>query len=833
MSDRGAPDRRHRGRHLGHGRMGRLSAHAGSGQLLGVVRDREKLNPVWHAGAYTNQLCVINPTTGNAIFGINASNWIYNTTISEPARVTGCEVANSILYYTLKNAISLAVDRKDDASNAAWTKAANPIPDAINSRLWDASKSLYRDNDEPAGSPYHNDIHPKDGNAWAVIAGITNATQAEAISTALQQRWIRPYGAPAPEAGDTISPFASGFELQAHFLAGHPERAVDLMEFMWADFMLDDPRMTRSTFIEGYSTDGSLRYAPYAGSDARISHAHGWSTAPTSLLTFFAAGLKLTGAGGATWSVEPQLGPLSRGWTPASRRRRRCRTVLETQGHVPSFTDLPPELRLMVLEFVLEDKSQAPPYWLSRHATVCREWQFFFEQRNFRFVKLRQDDLEAFRRVYRPQYRQGFARTVWLRIELPEYGCERCETEESDAESRTNNLIFTRAVWKLFSILRTWDRRAKAWVNLDLSAHSPSDGQHRFKEISRRAEDIPWASPDRPIRSLSDPFFQDSAHQWQGGMRPLYSSYEAKSRVMGPIQGLCFDYRAIRATQNLPKAEVVRTFAIRRQFLRGFSIQQGLRHILAALPNVEQVWFEPWRGISDEHRRHLDHQYLALASALSRLKHLKTVSFFEDYSKFLHPISINTGYGREFHADGLGPLLARMSTALESLSVCFVVDAVDFFRDFMDDAEVDSSKPYWAGLKQLALTSEYLDPEHFRLFLTLVARAAERMPRLTRLRIWNTTAGSECFFTYSITRYKQVPSLCIRSTWHCRLGKGERRVWANLARKHGHTRHNLRVTEWDMDRFLIHTHGYLVGRTTMDDTMLTNTSYQQVWMESS
>jgi hypothetical protein len=27
--------------------------------------------------------------------------------------------------------------------------------------------------------------------------------------------------------------------------------------------MLDDPRMTNSTFIEGYSSDGSLHYAPY------------------------------------------------------------------------------------------------------------------------------------------------------------------------------------------------------------------------------------------------------------------------------------------------------------------------------------------------------------------------------------------------------------------------------------------------------------------------------------------------------------------------------------------------------------------------------------------
>lgn len=35
----------------------------------------------------------------------------------------------------------------------------------------------------------------------------------------------------------------------------------------------DDPRMTNSSFIEGYSTNGSLSYAPYSN-DARISYAH-------------------------------------------------------------------------------------------------------------------------------------------------------------------------------------------------------------------------------------------------------------------------------------------------------------------------------------------------------------------------------------------------------------------------------------------------------------------------------------------------------------------------------------------------------------------------------
>ena len=89
-----------------------------------------------------------------------------------------------------------------------------------------------------------------DGNAWAIKANLTlNTTQITSISSFLHSRWT-PYGPPAPEAGQTVSPFISGFELEAHFLASDAATALDLIRYMWTDFMLDDPRMTNSTFIE-------------------------------------------------------------------------------------------------------------------------------------------------------------------------------------------------------------------------------------------------------------------------------------------------------------------------------------------------------------------------------------------------------------------------------------------------------------------------------------------------------------------------------------------------------------------------------------------------------
>lgn len=202
----------------------------------------------------------------------------------------------------LQDAQQLARELNATSSVAHWARIAAGIKSAANRLLWDEQAGLYCDNQTTT-------LHPQDGNVWAVKANLTlSDEQNKAISDALHSRWGE-YGAPAPEAGATISPFIGGFELQAHFLAGQPETALALMRLQWG-FMLLDPRMTQSTFIEGYSTDGALHYAPYTN-DPRISHAHGWATGPTSVLSTFAAGIQLTGPAGSTWLIAPQPGSLS------------------------------------------------------------------------------------------------------------------------------------------------------------------------------------------------------------------------------------------------------------------------------------------------------------------------------------------------------------------------------------------------------------------------------------------------------------------------------------------------------------------------------------------
>ncbi|EMC93052.1 glycoside hydrolase family 78 protein [Baudoinia panamericana UAMH 10762] len=211
--------------------------------------------------------------------------------------------ANSILYYTINQGIALGQVLNESSSLLnSWAQRAAGIKASANRLLWNDTAGMYRDNETTT-------LMPQDGNCWAILANLTaNSSQITRISSALAARW-GPYGAPAVEAANAVSPFISGFELQAHMLAGNATAALKLMRLEWG-FMLDDPRMTNSTFIEGYSSDGSLHYAPYTN-DPRVSHAHGWATGPTSTLTFYVGGIHLLSAGGSTWQISPMLGNLT------------------------------------------------------------------------------------------------------------------------------------------------------------------------------------------------------------------------------------------------------------------------------------------------------------------------------------------------------------------------------------------------------------------------------------------------------------------------------------------------------------------------------------------
>ncbi|KAH8101215.1 Six-hairpin glycosidase [Cristinia sonorae] len=214
---------------------------------------------------------------------------------------------NALLYKVLVNSAELGTYVNANSLSTAWAANATALKAKFNEAFWLPSAGMYRDNTTTT-------LCPQDANSMAVLYGLTTSQeQADSISKGLTKNWNK-IGAVAPELPDTISPFIGSLELAAHFESGNDDRAMDLLRREWG-YMLYTPLSVQSTLLEGYTANGSLGYRSYRGYNydaAYTSHAHGWSSGPTSALTYYVLGLTVTSPQGRTWSFAPHLSGLTK-----------------------------------------------------------------------------------------------------------------------------------------------------------------------------------------------------------------------------------------------------------------------------------------------------------------------------------------------------------------------------------------------------------------------------------------------------------------------------------------------------------------------------------------
>ena len=229
--------------------------------------DRAWLDSIW--GNYTRGMSFI-------LGKVDANNLLYVTATQDWARSgQGGEniSANALLYAALTGGANLARVKGDTALASTYDSRAAAIKAAANARLWDADAGMYRDN--PTSS-----LYPQDGNSLAVWYGLTDsAAKGSTIVAHLTSRW-NAFGGTTPEWGGGVHPFAGGMELNAHFAVNDDQAALTQIRRTWG-YMLNSPIGTKSTFWEGINADGGLAYG-----GSFMSMSHGWSTAPTSTLTF-------------------------------------------------------------------------------------------------------------------------------------------------------------------------------------------------------------------------------------------------------------------------------------------------------------------------------------------------------------------------------------------------------------------------------------------------------------------------------------------------------------------------------------------------------------------
>ncbi|KZL76395.1 glycoside hydrolase family 78 protein (bacterial alpha-L-rhamnosidase domain-containing protein) [Colletotrichum tofieldiae] len=220
---------------------------------------------------------------------------------------------NMLLYRTLTTGAFLADLAPAGTSGpaagtdlaGAWLSRAEALKAAIKTHLWDGAKGAFIDGHK------NRTLYPQDSNSYAVAFGVVDPAGAEAasISRVLTENWT-PIGPASPELPGNVSPFISSIELEAHFVAGRADRALRLIRDSWG-WYLNHPNGTGSTVIEGYLVDGTFGYRSsrgYTDDPSYVSHAHGWSSGPTSTLTEYLVGLRVTRPAGAGWSLKPVFG---------------------------------------------------------------------------------------------------------------------------------------------------------------------------------------------------------------------------------------------------------------------------------------------------------------------------------------------------------------------------------------------------------------------------------------------------------------------------------------------------------------------------------------------
>ncbi|WP_201799278.1 alpha-L-rhamnosidase C-terminal domain-containing protein [Subtercola vilae] len=210
---------------------------------------------------------------------------------------------NALYVQALTDASKLAAQlgHADDAQT--WADRAATVSAAINAHLWDSTAAAYLDSNV-------GDVrHAQDGNGIAILAGVAGQQRATQALDYLSANTTLPYGNSfmdndtlVSDGSQRVYAFTSYPEIQARFLSGQADSAIDEIKRLYGWMESQDPGVTD---WEGIGANGSM----YEG--GFTSAAHGWSTGVLPALTNDLLGATPTGSGFSTWTVVPHPGSVT------------------------------------------------------------------------------------------------------------------------------------------------------------------------------------------------------------------------------------------------------------------------------------------------------------------------------------------------------------------------------------------------------------------------------------------------------------------------------------------------------------------------------------------
>ncbi|KAF6805375.1 hypothetical protein CMUS01_14626 [Colletotrichum musicola] len=426
------------------------------------------------------------------------------------------------------------------------------------------------------------------------------------------------------------------------------------------------------------------------------------------------------------------------------------------------WNSLPEELANSIFDILIHEVAaeiQQSKYGLPRYARVSKRWLDLFERKAFRYMTVDQRDLQEKLSLIIPR-RRSMVEHIWLRIELATYDCPDCKhtgknTYPHDKAAVENAIVST------FKILHGWDQESDITggaLTLEISAHSPSDSQHIFKDYLIESKD---SGPSDIANDLDPASLHDRPHGWSHGRRTETPGISAFSRM--------HKFGIAGSITDLPQVKIITGLLIRRQMRRTFS-PDSLTSILRCLPQLETLHFECWKPM-------LCTQFgqgnLTMQPLSTRLKKLVLFEdFSEDCNKAVeahNPIPIG-----QFGVHNLEATLAERSLGMESLSIFYLIGARRFFQ-------ATKSHWVWSRLTSLSLTSPLSKrTQSFEVTNLLVsaAAAAERMPALKTMQIWNGGRGHAYAFSCEVRELGLTISW--KGTWKLNLNLEVVQAWMDV-----------------------------------------------------
>ncbi|KAK2589739.1 hypothetical protein QQS21_012578 [Conoideocrella luteorostrata] len=429
-----------------------------------------------------------------------------------------------------------------------------------------------------------------------------------------------------------------------------------------------------------------------------------------------------------------------------------------------SWVTLPVEIRQMILSLLVLPISSkrynglAQP-GVAQFATVCREWQVFFESCTFRRLVLDFDSLAEFNAIIRrDDARLRYIRKLWLRVQLSKYECPDCDEPEDQKTIWCNNKIFTACIRSLLETLKLWDpvRHGARGLELMLSASSPSDSEHRlcryeikddfpfhYAEDLDLAPDIPGVDRTHISSGLTHLFHRNSPAPLDNGHFKRAQGTPLRLHVQRGNSGRFVRHKC------LPAVPMIKGLVIRRHFRRDIHIATLSRLLDQSFVALEWFRFERTVSIDPQEQINFDRGFQShlLHSLPDTLRQLSFTQWEIPETERFGLVLRQVASGISQHAQAYLPReMAKLSQRLESFCPPWQMDTAEFLRHIIELHK--SSNMRESSLKRItlhcSLSSSDRSMKEFRSLVILTAKAALFLPQLEVVELWGTClAGPE------------------------------------------------------------------------------------------